>query len=428
MAIRAIDVARSVRHTFQVSKLRVALTLLGIMIGAGAMVLLAGLLVAGKEALLRLAQGANETDIIKVHEADAPKKDAKKTTRPLSTFDGDALHDSALLDGAGVNAVASKQTKAKYASADGPKEKATTLFAGERNSLSLYRVSLEQGRYFNDDDFAHGRRVCVVGQEMWTELLGKKPIGAADGNGEVHITVDGVVLQVVGVLAHKPTMSHGNGTWMWNRRILVPSSTYEIAFEKGHNVRAIFVRLHDAVEADATVAGKARQLTDVVERTLLRRHEGVKNFEIESDARGEDQEELILKIIEVLLFGTGVIALFVGGINIMNIMLVTVTERTKEIGIRRAVGAAPSEIARQFVLEAAVLAAAGGILGVVGGIAMTGALSVILTHVLAPWRFVVEPWAIALALGMATSTGIAFGLFPALRAARLDPVAALRSE
>jgi putative ABC transport system permease protein len=154
----------------------------------------------------------------------------------------------------------------------------------------------------------------------------------------------------------------------------------------------------------------------------------VKNFEIESDARGEDQEELILKIIEVLLFGTGVIALFVGGINIMNIMLVTVTERTKEIGIRRAVGATPAEIARQFVLEAAVLAGAGGILGVVGGIAMTGALSLILTHVLAPWRFVVEPWAIALALGMATSTGIAFGLFPALRAARLDPVAALRSE
>jgi putative ABC transport system permease protein len=215
---------------------------------------------------------------------------------------------------------------------------------------------------------------------------------------------------------------------MWNRRVLVPSSTYEIAFESGHKVRAIFVRLHNAVEADATIAGKARQLTDVVEKTLLRRHEGVKNFDIESDARGEDQEELILKIIEVLLFGTGVIALFVGGINIMNIMLVTVTERTKEIGIRRAVGATPGEIARQFVLEAAVLAGAGGLLGVVGGVAMTGALSVILTHVLAPWRFVVEPWAIALALGMATSTGIAFGLFPALRAAKLDPVAALRSE
>lgn len=423
MAIRAVDVARSVRHTFQVSKLRVALTLLGIMIGAGAMVLLAGMLVAGKEALLRLAQGANESDLVKVHEADAPKKDAKKTTRPLSTFDGDALHDSPLLDGAGVNAVASKQTKAHFTSADGPKEKSTTLFAGERDSLTLYRVSIEQGRYFNEDDFAHGRRVCVVGQEMWTELLGKKTIG--DG---MQITIDGVVLQVIGVLAHKPTMSHGNGTWMWNRRVLVPSSTYEIAFEKGHNVRAIFVRLHNAVEADATIAGKARQLTDVVERTLLRRHEGVKNFEIESDARGEDQEELILKIIEVLLFGTGVIALFVGGINIMNIMLVTVTERTKEIGIRRAVGATPAEIARQFVLEAAVLAGAGGILGVVGGIAMTGALSLILTHVLAPWRFVVEPWALALALGMATSTGIAFGLFPALRAARLDPVAALRSE
>src|SRR4051812_28443276 len=419
MAIRAVDVARSVRHTFVTSRLRVALTLIGIMIGAGAMVLLAGLLVAGKEALVRLAQGANESDLITVHTSDAPRKDAKKTTRPLSTYDGDALADSTLLHGSRVQTVARKQTKAHF----GANAKDTALFAGNAGSLSLYRVEIESGRYFNDDDFKQARRVCVLGQEMWTELLEKKPI-----NERPQITIDGVVLQVVGVLAHKPTMGHGNGTWMWNRRVIVPASTYEVAFENGHNVRAVVVRLHDAVEEDATVAGKMRQLTDIVESTLLRRHEGVKNFETESDARGQNQEELILKIIEILLFGTGVVALFVGGINIMNIMLVTVTERTKEIGIRRAVGATPAEIARQFVIEAGVLAGAGGILGVVGGISLTWLLSVILTKVLAPWRFDVELWSIGLALTMAIGTGVIFGLFPALRAAKLDPVMALRSE
>ena len=420
MSIRTVDVVRSVRHTFKTSKLRVALTLLGVMIGSGAMVLLAGLLVAGKEALVTIAQGVNESDLIELHNAGAPKKDLHKTTTWLTTYDADALANSELLHpddetGAQVNAAARRQTKAHY----GAKEKATSLFAGEKDSPSLYRVSVEQGRYFTEQDYRERRRVCVLGYEMWTELLEKHALG--DG---VHVTIDGVVLEVVGVLAHKPTMNHGNGTGRWDRRTMIPSTTYNAVFEPGHRVGGIFVRLKGA----AGLAGKARQLTDVVERTILRRHNNVKNFEIASDARGQDQEGLILKIIEILLFGTGVIALLVGGINIMNIMLVTVTERTKEIGIRRAVGATPGEIARQFVVEAAVLAGAGGLLGVIGGVAVTFGLSVLLTHVLAPWRFVVEPWAIALSLGMATSTGVAFGLFPALRAGKLDPVAALRSE
>ncbi len=420
MAIRTIDLARSVRHTFSTSRLRVALTLLGIMIGTGAMVLLAGMLVAGEEALVRLAQDANESDLIEVSSADTPRKDAKRTTRELSRYDAAALDDSALLDGALINAAKRTHTTAQWRDADGrAREQRTTLFGGELDSPSLYRIEVERGRYFTDRDFAERRRVCVVGQELWTELLQRRT-----DLDELRVTVDGVVFEVVGVLRHKPVMGRGSGTWMWNRRVLIPSTTYQGVVEHGRGVRAIFVRLRDVERA----AERMRQLTDVVERTILRRHHGVKNFEVESDARGQDQEQLILRIIEVLLFGTGVIALFVGGINIMNIMLVTVTERTKEIGLRRAVGAAPDEIARQFLLEAATLAAAGGALGVVGGIGVTFVASAVLTAVLAPWRFVVEPWAVALSLGMAVATGVAFGLFPALRAARLDPVVALRSE
>jgi putative ABC transport system permease protein len=419
MAIRTVDVVRSVRHTFSTSKLRVGLTLLGIMIGSGSMVLLAGLLVAGKEALVRLSQGVNESDLIEIQQQDVPKKDLQKTTRPLSTYDADALDDSPLLDGAHVNAAARKHADLWF----GSKKKATSVFAAEKEALSLYRISVEQGRYFSDDDYRDSHRVAIVGQEIWTDLLEKKKLADAP----LSVTVDGVVFQVIGVLAHKPTMSHGNGTWMWNRRTMIPSSTYRSVFATGdatHSVGGIFVRL----QGDNTLAGKAKSLTDIAEKTLLRRHNNVKNFSVQSDARGQDQEELILKIIAILLFGTGVVALFVGGINIMNIMLVTVTERTREIGIRRAVGATPGEIARQFILEAAVLAGTGGLLGVVGGIALTFGLSLLLSAVLAPWRFVVEPWAVALALGMAAGTGIAFGWFPAMRASKLDPVEALRSD
>ncbi len=423
--MRSTDLLKSVRHTFAISRLRVGLTLLGIMIGSGAMVLLPGLLVAGEEALIRLAQNANESDMIEIHDNDPPRQQAHKTTRPLSMWDAEALRDSPLLGVVDpprleppkvqINAAARRRVTAHA----GAREKATSLTSAEPDSLSLFRVSIEKGRYFGDEDFLQRRRVCVVGNEMWVELLDQRPV--ADG---LSLTIDGIVFQVIGVLAHKPTMNHGNGTGRWDRRVLVPSTTYNATVEPGRKVGSIYVRL----KKDASLVGKMRQLTDVVEQTILRRHHGVQNFETESDARGADEEELILKIIEILLFATGVVALFVGGINVMNIMLVTVTERTKEIGLRRALGAAPSEIAAQFILEAGLLAGAGGLLGVIGGVGVTLLLSVVLTKVLAPWRFVVEPWAIALALGMAVFTGVLFGLFPALRASRMNPVSALRSE
>jgi putative ABC transport system permease protein len=140
------------------------------------------------------------------------------------------------------------------------------------------------------------------------------------------------------------------------------------------------------------------------------------------------QVDMILLIIKILLVGTGLLSLFVGGINIMNIMLVTVTERTREIGIRRAVGANPRSIIWQFLLESATMALAGGLIGTVGGIGLARAMAAILTKVLAPWSFHLEPWSIGLSLAMSVATGIVFGLFPAWRAARLDPVEALRYE
>ena len=109
MPMRVPDLLRSVRHTFQSSRLRVALTLLGVMIGAGAMVLLAGLLTAGEERLMRLAQNANESDMIELYGADVPRKDRQKTTKPLSTWDAQTLQQSELLNGAVVNAAARRQ-------------------------------------------------------------------------------------------------------------------------------------------------------------------------------------------------------------------------------------------------------------------------------------------------------------------------------
>jgi putative ABC transport system permease protein len=415
MAMRPSDLLRGARHTFSANKVRVLLTLTGIVIGAGAMVLLAGLLVAGEEALVRLSQQANESDMVEVTARDAPKDQQHRTTRPLTVFDAEALDENPLLSGARVTPAARLQTDAFFEG----RQKRTSIMSTELDSPSLYRLEIERGRGLVESDFAERRRVAVVGQEMWTELLQKRP-----NLNDVRLRVDGVTVEVVGVLAHKPTMGAGNGTWMWNRRTLVPSTTFRSVWAPEGAVRNLYVRLKGAVGVRRSLS----TITTIVENTLLRRHHGVKNFEVKSDARGQDQEELILRIIQIMLFGTGVVALFVGGINIMNILLVTVTERTKEIGVRRALGATPTDIALQFLLEAALLSGVGGLLGVFGGVAMTWLAAQALTALLGPWRFVIELWSIGLALGMATVTGLVFGLMPALRAAKLNVVDALRTD
>jgi putative ABC transport system permease protein len=112
----------------------------------------------------------------------------------------------------------------------------------------------------------------------------------------------------------------------------------------------------------------------------------------------------------------------------MNIMLVTVTERTREIGVRRAVGATPGAILGQFLLEASFIALTGGLIGVFGGMFFSWLIALVLTHAIGQWNLHIEPWSIALGLGLSLFTGIAFGMMPAIRASRLDPVEALRYE
>ena len=176
-----------------------------------------------------------------------------------------------------------------------------------------------------------------------------------------------------------------------------------------------------------TVRSPLAALRGIIDATLLRRHHGVENFKIE-DKDSHAQELLVLDIIKMLLLSTGVVALIVGGINIMNIMLVTVTERTREIGVRRAVGASPRAILLQFLCEAAAVSLLGGVLGVLSGVALSCLAGALLAQLVGRWAFHVEVWSIVLGLGLSVTIGVVFGFYPAWRAARLDPIEALRAE
>jgi putative ABC transport system permease protein len=262
-----------------------------------------------------------------------------------------------------------------------------------------------------------------VGNRLWQELLG----GGTELT-ELEVNTGGDRFQVVGVLEHKPSLG-GGGPWQWDRRAILPETTFNLAMPspsggRFRDTEKIFVRLSGA----AYLAARIDQVRSIVKSTLLRRHYGVQNFRISGEKEEDAKGEIIISIISVLILTTAVISLVVGGINVMNIMLVSVTERTREVGIRRAVGAPRGHVMMQFLAEAVVTSGLGGIVGVAGGIAVTGLASFILEKVVGGWTFHITPWAPPLALGSSLVVGAVFGWFPAWKASRLDPVEALRFE
>jgi putative ABC transport system permease protein len=413
------EIFRGVLDSVKTNRIRFLLTLSGVIVGAASMVLLSGLLAGGKEALLGASRGASEQDLIEVKDRDVPVKDAHKTTRPIGSGDVSTLDDSVLIGDAKVVGMRQWRVVATWKT----KDKRIGLVGTRRDSLDLYHLKLEKGRFFSEEDVQERRRVAVVGHKIWVELFDE-----ADSLEGLEIQTSGARFAVIGVLAKKPQMEGGDGPRQWDNRALLPDTTFEATLPQTiaerRTLDRIFVRLAD-VRALADRIGAVR---GVVKSTLLRRHYGVTNFRISGEDGGEGADNIILMVISLLIMGTAVVSLIVGGINVMNIMLVSITERTREIGVRRAVGAPRSLIMWQFLAESTVTAALGGVFGVIIGAGLTFLASVILTHITGAWTYHLVPWAPGLALGTAMFVGATFGLYPAWRASRLDPVEALRFE
>jgi putative ABC transport system permease protein len=413
--MRLVDQIRSVRHTLTSNVGRTLLTLLGIMIGTGSIVLLASLLSGGEEALLNSDQDATGNDVVQVDADEAPVKQAQKTRRDLGRVDSQVLNGSPVLPGSHVTSEKDRWTRVYF----GKEKKRIALTGVEPVALSLHRLAVDKGRFISEEDIARGDRVTVIGANVARELF---PDGDALGKA---LTVDKSQWTVIGVLVPKPGLGGGDGPWMWNSKMLVPRSTFDAVFDNAHAVDSIFVRIGDG---DMPLPVRLDLARKAIQATVSRRHYGVDNFKIDRSSQDAEQFEVIVSVIKVLLLGTGLLSLFVGGINIMNIMLVTVTERTREIGVRRAIGANPTSILLQFLLESALIALTGGIIGVLGGVGLAATIAFLLTKFVVAWSMHVQWWSIGLGLALSITTGIVFGLFPAWRAARLDPVEALRYE
>jgi putative ABC transport system permease protein len=370
--MRLADLLLSVRFAIE-GRIRAFLTLLGIVIGTGSIVLLASLLRGGEEALIRAGQEVVEADIIQVRRDRVGIKDRNRPRRELSRGDARALGASPVFGGA-----LSESVRVTEAHVNG-KKKPIRLVSAAPGAASLYRLEVAQGRFLGDADLAERWRVCVVGHEVWTELFGSR--ATLDPAAPARLLAGGHTWTVIGVLADRPMLVTTDSTDMWNRKVLVPETTFDAIYSPSHEASRLYIR-RNPDELRTPVAA----LRAVIEATLLRRHLGVRNFVV-GDDNGASQERLIVSVIKVLLLSTGFIALLVGGINIMNIMLVTVTERTREIGVRRAVGASPRAILAQFLLEAAAVSLVGGVVGVLSGLGLSWLATRLLSGLVGPWPF-----------------------------------------
>lgn len=390
------------------NKMRSLLTLLGVMMGVGTIVLLSSLIAGGLASITRTVETASGEDVITVS---VDRWDPKGWTAPrLKPSDMQALSRAAGLEKATVL----PQLDARQDARSGGERMRVRVVGTNERAMGFYQLELASGRFLTSLDRTESRRVAVIGQEV------ARGLGiSAPQYGELHL--GGERFQVVGLLSKKPTLNIGNQTW--NNAIAIPDSTF-MAWKGQAEIDTILVKTNQVEDLQVTL-GLA---THTVRSILEARHHPAETLQVKSTQDRSSGEKGFLQALSILMYAVAILCLGVGGINIMNIMLVTVTERTREIGIRMALGARQRDIRRQFLIEAAAVSSLGGLLGVLGGVGLGWGISALLTGVLGYWPYVLDPVAVLVAFGSALATGLVFGWYPAQKAARLQPIECLRYE
>jgi putative ABC transport system permease protein len=276
--------------------------------------------------------------------------------------------------------------------------------------LEVYsNAEMNTGRFFTDAENEHRDNVVDVGENVATALYGD--VDRAVGK---EIMIDGSTFHVIGVLKKQPG---GFGMDDEDRRVIIPFYTYRKLYPAAYEIMVRFL----------AYPGKVDPAVDEV-RDLLRRRRQVPydkpdNFFIQTNREAAAQFGDIIKSTVIAIVVLSSIGLLIGGVGVMNIMLVSVTERTREIGVRKAIGARSLDITWQFLFEAMTLTGLGGIIGV-----LIGGGAVLLIPEVTKMKAAIAPWSVVMGLTVSVGIGLIFGVWPAVKAANLDPVEALRYE
>ncbi len=386
--------------------LRSFLTILGIVIGVAAVIAMVTL---GSGATAKVTSDISQlgSNLLHVRPGQGMRGPggARTSAKAFEVADAKAIENNI----AGLTAVAPTASAAQQAIHGGANW--STSITGTTNAfLTVQGWQLAEGRTFSDGDLKAGRAVCLLGRTVQTELFGSvSPVGQALRLGKISF-------KVIGTLEEKGQSSFGQDQ---DDIVIVPLRTLQRRMAGNADVAAIIVAVRDGISTEEVKTG--------IEH-LMRERRGI-GADQNDDFHVRDMKELIdtltgtTTVLTALLSAVAGVSLLVGGIGIMNIMMVSVTERTREIGTRLAIGALEREVLTQFLVESVVLAAFGGVIGIALGLIASGIGSQLIGV-----PFIFKPGIVAGAFLFSGMVGVGFGYFPARKAARLDPIEALRYE
>jgi len=415
-----VDTLLSALLQLSANKLRTGLTMLGIIIGVGAVI-----------ALMAAGQGAQQgvtsqvaglgSNLVFVQPGETEQGGGgpiRFAATTLTSDDADAIEESELLPYVDA-AISQFDLPLDTQLVGNGRNTSASIIATEPEFTYVRSWDVAAGRFITDDDIRRKSNNVVLGWTVAEELF-DTPENAVGEDVRLSFGPFSLSLNVVGV------MEKQGGSGDDDTQLLVPISTFQARVPFGRsatgssNVGQIVVKV--------TEGGKVDQTKEGIRQVLLERHDYEEDFTVETQEDLTATARQVSRTLTILLGAIAGISLVVGGIGIMNIMLVSVTERTREIGIRKAVGASRGDILLQFIIEAVIVTLVSGAIGVIAGVVAArvangqdfGTGSSVTT--------VVAPWSIFVAFGVSVALGLFFGIYPAFRASRLDPIEALRAE
>jgi len=411
---RTLDAFIAALGSLAEHKLRTTLTMLGMMFGVGAVVAMLSIGAGAEREALALIERLGTRNVVVRAKIYKPEElaEIRKKSLGLSMRDVEALQEAV----PGVSYAAPRIEIEPYKIlAAGTKTEAKVFGVSYRHG-ELASFPLSEGRMLDRSDEIHHTQVCVIGAGVRRDLFGGDQALGHD------VKINDVWCEVIGVIGRDANASssavQGVSVTSTDHEIYLPFTTALRKLDRDplkSPLSEIVVRLDPDAPAGETGA--------VIGTLLDRLHGGTRDFEIvvpEALLRHSRETQALFNLVMGLIAG---ISLLVGGIGIMNIMLATVLEQTREIGVRRAVGARRADIRFQFLVTAFSLAMIGGLLGVAMGL---GIARIVAAY--ADWPTVVTTWSVVLSLGVSVFVGVGSGLYPAMRAARLDPIQALHAE
>ena len=389
------------------NKLRCFLTMLGIIIGGASVITM---LAIGQGSKNSIKEQISEmgSNMIMIHPGNMHRGGVRQSADDMQTLDESDYE--ALKDLPGIAAV-SPSVNSGGQLVNGNNNYPSSIYGVTPEYLDIRRFKVKEGSIFTEHDIKSAAKVCILGKTVVDNLFpnGEDPVGRVIRFGKIPLTV-------IGVLESKGTNSMGQDQ---DDVVMAPYTTVMKRILAIDYIQGIFASAVDENRTDETIDA----ITEVLRTRHKIKEDADDDFEIRSQQELSEMMNSTSDMMTVLLACIAGISLLVGGIGIMNIMYVSVTERTREIGLRMSIGARGIDILSQFLIEAVIISVSGGVIGI-----MLGIIASWLVNAIAHWPVYIQAYSVVLSFAVCTVTGVFFGWYPAKKAAGLDPIEAIRYE